>query len=1071
MARQVLPIVGAIVGAYFGAPQLGYAIGSIIGNAVDPQIIKGPKLGEAGLQTSAEGIYRPIVFGTGAVKGNIICRGNRQVKKKRDRQGKGGPVTESERVYWTFAIRICEARDSAGGISLLRIWEDEKLVFDVTPDSEIVEETIEFAQRFRYYNGSDDQLPDPDLEAFLGAGNVPAYPGTTYIVFPNYDLTDTGERVKDYRFEVSSHASTSPPVEVLAMRSSDPSAPFLSIQLPSPDGIDWSASWETATNSHNSHLIATPERYISYAAGDIPAYLEPGDTSWTAGTGTALSGVGSSNVGSVDATGQKILIANGAGQRPLRSLDGGKTWEHAGGIFSCDAMVFTAGGWNCTYLNKIYWSIDDGDNFTEVETMTPFSSPRCSWSGAYRSMFGGGGSTPLEPEIWETSTGLSWASPSLPFSGTATQVISIVSGVATGDTDETWVCMADNGEIAWRDPETGMWALAANTMGCKPYGLTFNGAVFIAIGGQGLTDANGFIKTSPDGNIWTISKTGSLASSENWWTIAALKISAGVAAGEKVPLSDIVGALCSRPGLPASSYSVIELTDMVDGLVLADDYTYADAIRTLMPLYFFGASEHDAGSGYKLHFPMHGKAVVSTLTIDDFVDVPDRSVRQDAFERPRVLHLHYQSPTVGYAPAKASPTRFSPDVKVVGEQSIQVPVSFGDQSEIWKRADKILKIIWTGIAGEEEFTLPMSFLYLVPTDAIGVSLRGQVRRMVISDQSYEAGIIKCKLVSDRQGNYTSNLTGIPLPEPTPPPPSIVGPTIMAFGDWPALTDNNDRLLYYIGATGQTEAWHGAQIDRSTDGGANFEVASTFSQNTIMGILQNEVTAASRYFTDTTNVIRVSLYLEDEIESLTNVQFNSEGGAFMLSYQEGGVTKWEMQQYRDAEQDMDGDWLLTTLKRGQLNTEPAAHAPGDIFVMLDGVQSVDAVTAWLNTDLTHRATSVGRSPDGVPTQTDEFTGASQREFPVASFSAERVGDTITGTIIARHRFGTEVNPIRSVNWAGYEITASAGGQTETIISMTDDFSIDVGGFSSPVLLTISQVNRFPISGPPVSESIP
>lgn len=77
MARQVLPIVGAIVGAFFGAPQIGYAIGSIIGNAVDPEIIKGPKIGDAGIQTSAEGVSRPVVFGIAAVMGNVIARGNR----------------------------------------------------------------------------------------------------------------------------------------------------------------------------------------------------------------------------------------------------------------------------------------------------------------------------------------------------------------------------------------------------------------------------------------------------------------------------------------------------------------------------------------------------------------------------------------------------------------------------------------------------------------------------------------------------------------------------------------------------------------------------------------------------------------------------------------------------------------------------------------------------------------------------------------------------------------------------------------------------------------------------------
>lgn len=37
MARQVLPIVGAVIGAFYGNPGLGYAIGSCEGEGVDPE--------------------------------------------------------------------------------------------------------------------------------------------------------------------------------------------------------------------------------------------------------------------------------------------------------------------------------------------------------------------------------------------------------------------------------------------------------------------------------------------------------------------------------------------------------------------------------------------------------------------------------------------------------------------------------------------------------------------------------------------------------------------------------------------------------------------------------------------------------------------------------------------------------------------------------------------------------------------------------------------------------------------------------------------------------------------------
>lgn len=1054
MARQVLPIVGAVVGGFVTGwspqgMQWGYAIGSVIGNAVDPLVVKGPKLGEAGLQTSAEGVFRPIVFGTGAVKGNVICRGNRQIKKKRERQGKGGPVSETERVYWTFAIRICEG--PIDGIP--RIWADEKLVYDITEGSTIIAESIEYAKRFRLYLGGEEQLPDPDLEAFIGAGNVPAYRGSAYIVFPNCDLTDTGERIQDFRFEVVSTGTVTPPVEA--------------------------GKWIFGPVTQNG------------AAGGAQTYYRTTDdlTDWASGTLHALPAWLSSMARVSTANGKAWLHGSG---NAAYSDDKGVTWTQ------CDADLPDAHDvtWNGDYYychtlrstNGIAWTTIPNLTGTPIETLSRDSDGLivCSYSAAgpaYR---------------FETSA----------------------------DNGASWIAHAFGGNISYLATDGAQTQFTySNTNGGRTFDFSTYESVSFEIAynpyyGDGIWLRKGYngrlLRSADGGENFTVTKFGTslgsgldktvaysgeqhrwvlanyTAGAPNRWDIEYSDdggatwnpgdtlygnggniafIGGGVAPGtvtpDKIELSAIVTTLCSRAGLPTSRFDVSELTDMVDGLVLADDYTYADAIRTLMPIYLYGATEHDAGDGYKLHFPKHGKPVVTTLTIDDFVSVPDKTVRQDAYERPRVLHVHYQSPTVGYAPAKASPSRFSPDVKVVGEQSVQLPVAFRDQDEVWQRADRMLKIIWTGIAGEEEFSLPMSFLYLVPTDAVGISLRGQVRRMVFGEQSYAAGVIASKLVADRQGNYTSNLTGIPLPPPTPPPPSIVGPTLMVFGDWPALIDTQDRLGYTLAATGQTEAWHGAQIDRSTDGGANFTADDQFPQNSIMGLLLDDVTAASPYFTDTTNVLRIRLYMDDELESLSDAQFNSEGGAFALGTPDG----WEICQYRDAEQDSNGDWLLSYLKRGQLKTDAIAHDAGATFVLLDtSVHFVDAVTAWLGTSLTHRAVSYGRSPDGVPTQTNTYTGASQREFPVASVSLSRAGDDITVSIIPRHRFGTEANPIRSINWERYTLEISDGMSVSVLGTTSDTFTFDASALSSPITVSVAQRNRLTGDGPAVSESI-
>ncbi|MEP5088960.1 MAG: glycoside hydrolase/phage tail family protein [Paracoccaceae bacterium] len=54
----------------------------------------------------------------------------------------------------------------------------------------------------RIYKGRSDQLPDPTMEAIEGAGNVPAYRGTAYVVMENLPLEQFGNRVPQFTFEV-----------------------------------------------------------------------------------------------------------------------------------------------------------------------------------------------------------------------------------------------------------------------------------------------------------------------------------------------------------------------------------------------------------------------------------------------------------------------------------------------------------------------------------------------------------------------------------------------------------------------------------------------------------------------------------------------------------------------------------------------------------------------------------------------------------------------------------------------------------------------------------------------------
>ena len=54
----------------------------------------------------------------------------------------------------------------------------------------------------RVYRGTEDQLPDPLMEAKQGEGNAPAYRGLAYVVFERLPLETFGNRIPLLQFEV-----------------------------------------------------------------------------------------------------------------------------------------------------------------------------------------------------------------------------------------------------------------------------------------------------------------------------------------------------------------------------------------------------------------------------------------------------------------------------------------------------------------------------------------------------------------------------------------------------------------------------------------------------------------------------------------------------------------------------------------------------------------------------------------------------------------------------------------------------------------------------------------------------
>jgi hypothetical protein len=202
MAQLGFAVAGAAVGSLFGMPQLGWIAGAAIGGLLFPSkgpSTEGPRLGDLSVSSSAYGMPIPIIYGTMRVAGNMIwSSGLREVKRTQKVGGKGGGggSTTTYSYYASFAVAFGEGPAD----DVLRIWADSKLIYD---KASLAAGTTKAGLKFRFHPGNETQLPDPLIEAAVGAGRAPAHRGLCTIVFEELPLADFGNRVPNINAEIT----------------------------------------------------------------------------------------------------------------------------------------------------------------------------------------------------------------------------------------------------------------------------------------------------------------------------------------------------------------------------------------------------------------------------------------------------------------------------------------------------------------------------------------------------------------------------------------------------------------------------------------------------------------------------------------------------------------------------------------------------------------------------------------------------------------------------------------------------------------------------------------------------
>lgn len=202
MATILLSAAGAAVGSGFGGTVLGLsgavigrAVGATLGRAIDQRLLgAGSHAVETGrvqrfsLTGASEGAPVARVWGRVRIGGQVIWATRFLEHSQTSGGGKGAPRQPKATSYSytvSLAIALCEGEITRVG----RIWAD---------GAEVARDTL----NLRVYAGSEDQQPDPKIEAVEGAGMAPAYRGVAYVVIEDLALGPFGNRVPQFTFEV-----------------------------------------------------------------------------------------------------------------------------------------------------------------------------------------------------------------------------------------------------------------------------------------------------------------------------------------------------------------------------------------------------------------------------------------------------------------------------------------------------------------------------------------------------------------------------------------------------------------------------------------------------------------------------------------------------------------------------------------------------------------------------------------------------------------------------------------------------------------------------------------------------
>lgn len=876
VAGSMIPGVGTMLGA-----EIGWTIGGIAGALIFRQ--KGPNPADVRIQDSAYGKAIPLVYGMFRVSGNMIWVGQPYVENPG--KGAGGKGPQQQKVRMSFALGLC-----AGPITgVRRIWANGKLIYDVSNPSNFqqISGSNQMVTGFVVYPGDEFQEPDPTMQAALGINATPAYRGLAYVVFNSLDLSQWGNYLPSFTFEVvtagvgyaaSSVCTWNAPSDWGAMFASMPTLTAQGGTLLAFKEYVWDEHLAVIVNMNGYEAVQTasfpgngPGTWLAYGNSDVPGMFLWDRWLRTDGSYDDMSQASYNFGGAPNSVGAHYwrngfdfyVASSWAGPITRLQLPSGAT-QTTGPVIPGGAALAT----QSTYSS---WVI-------------------CGGSATY--LYALHGATLYQMDRNTLTITQSWAAPGL---------VNPSIGAVTDD-DHIYVC--DSYGIHLFRPSQNTWTFLAPTPFGSPSSFAVINPTFFMFASQGVDVGSfslGFTQLSPLQSPTT--------------------------------LSAIVADLCERAGLAAGQFDASQLTDAVNGFGVTNHSTTRNNLTPLMAAYFFDACDTDG----LIKFVKRGSQPVGTFAYADLGaspslgdtanTVPINETIAQEIDMPRSVSLSYMELNSDY---NKNTQRWSRELTNSNKDTLmEVPI-------VLPGADALMRaqvLGWEAWIGRKVFSFATGLKYLQYEP-------GDVMTLQNVDESYTVRITRCQY--DGQGSLLWQ-AALDEPDIYPSPSYTVlpgaaagfasqtidysGPTLLAVMDVPPLQTTDTTLGLYLAACGAAPSWPGCAVDVARPGGAFGQIMSLTNPAT-MGIAQSALPNFG------------GGNQPDELSSVTIVLWSgtlaSCSYANFLAGSQAAYLGGELVFFRNATQTAANTYVLSGFLRGRAGTEYAmtTHKAGDTFVLLD-----------------------------------------------------------------------------------------------------------------------------------------